>query len=438
MKRFLIIEVLVLSLLGLYWGFGPKQHVCGVELTAVVNAPSERSLGDYAPADDTQITGTIGRGFHDRRLLEAVAKNQAQSGLDAMAVRQAVTVSINSFSRTIHLDVAASSPQLAVALAASLLEERRALDKRLWQEEKAADLRQVEANIESLEKQLQQHRAALQALGEQTGDPLEREDRLREKQRRASQLENLQSDLTVRANRYQSMLALLEKALADIRAGKNVPPSSGFEMADTYELQTSGKGGTNLVNLVSKRSSGVSEAWSEVLNNTAGLAALEAAYGAQHEEVLAARKALSGSKQRLLDELQAQRETLKVAAESVKAAGDWLSKETAANKEQIRALGAARFNPEYVKLRQTIGGLESALRKAFSQRQMLASATLTNPPQFYVIEPPSPMEVSVRPTLLACVAASQVGVLLIFWLWSCRGGGHAASCRHVPGPASPL
>jgi uncharacterized protein involved in exopolysaccharide biosynthesis len=418
MKRFLFIEVIVLSLLGAYWTLGPKQHVCGVELTAVVHAPSERSLGDYAPADDTQITGTIARGFHDRRVLEAVAGNHARLGLDANAVLKATTVSINSFSRTIHLDVAASSPQLAATLATALLDERSALNNRLWQEEKAADLRRVEAGIVSLEQQLQQHRAALQALGEQAGDPLEREDRLREKQRRGSQLENLQADLTVRANRYQSMLALLETALADIRAGKNVPPSSGFEMADTYELQTSGKGGTNLINLVSRRSSGVSEAWSEVLNNSAELAALEAAYGGQHAEVIAARKALAGSRQRLMDEFQAQKEALKVALESVTAAGDWLNKETAANEEQIRALGTARFNPEYVKLRQTISGLESALRKAVSQRQMLASATLTNPPQFYVIEPPSTIDLPVQPTLMACIAASQVVAIVLLWLTS--------------------
>lgn len=435
MKCFLIIEVLTLALLGAYWKVGPKQHVCGVELTAVVNAPSERSLGDYAPADDTQLTGTIGRGFHDRRLLDAVAGKQVQS---AAAVRQAVTVGINSFSRTIHLDVAAPSPQLAVSLAAALLEERRALDDRLWQEEQAAGLRQVEAGIKSLEQQLRQHRAALQTIGEQAGDPLEREYRLREKQRRASQLENLHSDLTVRANRYQSMLALLETALAGIHAGKNVPPSSGFEMADTYELQTGGSGGGNMMNLVSKRSSGVSEAWSEVLGNTAGLAALEAAYGEQHEEVLAARKTLASSRQRLLDELTAQREALQVAVESVKAAGIWLAKETAANKEQINAIGAARFNPEYVRLKQTVSGLESALRKAFNQRQMLASAALTNPPRFFVIEPPSPMGVAVRPTLPACIAASQVGALLLLWLCSCRKDGLEVKLGHSPRPSASL
>jgi len=433
MRCFLIIEVLVLALLGAHWKFGPKQHVCGVELTAVVNAPSERSLGDYAPADDMQITGTIGRGFHDSRLLDAVAGKQLQS---AAAVRQAVTVSINSFSRTIHLDVASSSPQLAVSLAAALLEERRALDNHLWQEEQAAGLRQTEAGIKSLEQQLRQHQAALQTLGEQTGDPLEREDRLREKQRRASQLENLRSDLTVRANRYQSMFALLETTLAGIRAGKKAPPSSGFEMADTYELQPGGSGGGNMVNLVSKHSSGISEAWSEVLINTAGLAALEAAYGAQHEEVLAARKTLAGSRQRLLDELMAQREALQVAVESVKAAGIWLDKETTANKEQISALGSARFNPEYVRLKQTISGLESALRKAFNQRQMLSSAALTNPPRFFVIEPPSPLGVTVRPALPACIAASQVGALLLLWLCSCRKNGLEVKLGHPSRPTS--
>lgn len=420
MKRFLIIEVLALSLLGVYWNWGPVKHVCGVDLTAVVHAPSARSIGDYAPADDTQITGTTARSFHDRRVAEAVAKNHPELKLDTAAVLEATTTSINSFSRTIHLDVAASAPQLAAALATALLEERKALDTRLWQEEKADEQKRVETDIAALEKQLQDNRAALQALGQQVGDPLERESRLRETQRKASQLENLQSDLTVRSNRYQNMLALLKTTLADIQAGKNVPPSSGFEVADAYELQSTGKGTTSPVSLVTKRSSGVSEAWSEVLNNSAELAALEAGYGNQHPEVIAAQKTLAGSRQRLLEELQAQQQSLIVAKDSVKAASDWVVKEMNANQEQIRSIGAARFNPDYVKLQQTIGGLEGAMRKAVGQRQMLASAALTNPPQFYVIEPPSAIDLPTQPTFMACVVASQVGVFILLWLTSSR------------------
>ncbi len=417
MKRFVIFQALALLALGLYWSVGPKKYVAAAELTAVTNAPSENSIGNYAAAEDSQITGSIGRGFHDRRVANAIVKRHPGLGMDAAAILQATTVSINSFSRTIGIDVAASSPRLASTIAAALLEERRALDSQLWHEEKTASLKRAEENIASLESQLQQHRAALQALGDAVGDPLEREARLREQRRKATGIENLKADMTVRARQFQNMLTLLETAIKDLRAGRDVPPSSGFELAETNDTKDDGKA-ANTVQLISKRSSGISEAWSELLKNTTELAALNAAYGSQHPQVIAAAAMQTGSRNRLLTELLAQQEAIKGASESMKASTAWLEQEMAAIHDEIRTLSASRFNPDYVKLRQTINGLEGALRRAFGQRQMLASATLTNPPQFYVNEPPVETDLEVQPTFTACCVASQVAVMLMLWLTS--------------------
>ncbi len=418
MKRFAICQALALLALGIFWIWGPKNHVAKAELTAVAQAPSESSLGNYAAAADTQFTGTIGRGFQDRRVAEAVVQKHPELGLDASSLVAATTVSVNAFSRTLRLEVAAASPPLACTSVAALLEERRALDARLWHEAQAAALQRVEQSRVSLEAQLRQQRVALQALGEDVGDPLERDARLREHQRKTAVIENIKADMTLRARQFHHMQTLLATAIQDLRAGREVPPSSGFELSETSVKRDGAGRPADSLPLISKRSSGMSEAWSELLKNATELAATEAVYGSRHPQVVAAVATLAGSRNRLLTELLAQQEVIGVASASLKASDAWLEQEMTALHDEVRALNTARFNPDDVKLRQTISGLESALHKTGVQRQRLASAALTQPPQFYVTDPPVETSLPVQPTFLACFITAQVAVMALLWMIS--------------------